>query len=97
VGIVVDNTKTDDSGTKRFRAIGGTQMSEGPLFPKKTSEEGQEEAPPVVIERSDDPDFGKTTSTGRRAPSLPGRPTGCSTQVFIMLLVGLGLLAYGLA
>lgn len=72
-------------------------MSEGPLFPKKTSEEGQEEAPPVVIERSDDPNFGKTTSTGRRVPSVPGRPAGCSTQVFILLLIGLGLLTYALA
>jgi len=61
---------------------------QGPLFPKKTSEEGQQDAPPVVIERSDDPNFGKTT---RRTPgsSLPqGKPMGCSTSsVFVVMLV----------
>lgn len=69
-------------------------MSEGPLFPKKTSEAGQEEAPPVVIERSDDPDFGKTTSRGRRSlPTMPGKPVGCGSSVFLLMLAGVGLLA----
>ena len=73
-------------------------MSEGPLFPKKTDPQGEEASPPVVIERSDDPNFGKTTSsTGRRVPNVPGRPTGCSTQMFVLLVIGLGLLAYALA
>jgi hypothetical protein len=69
------------------------KMSEGPLFPKKTSEEWQEEAPPVVIERSDDPNFGKTTSTGR--PSLPnvqGKQIGCGSTSMFALLLGIGMI-----
>lgn len=63
-------------------------MSEGPLFPKQTDPEGQEESPPVVIERSDDPDSGKTTSsTGRGVPRVPGRPVGCGSSVFVLMLV----------
>jgi hypothetical protein len=75
-------------------------MSEGPLFPKKTDPDAPEETAGshVEIERSDDPNFGKTTSsTGRRAPTVPGRPAGCSSQVFVLVLIGLGLLAYALA
>ncbi len=71
-------------------------MSEGPLFPKKTDTDGQEESPPVVIERSDDPNFGKTTSSGR--PSLPnvqGKQIGCGSSVFVLLLAigSIGLIA----
>jgi hypothetical protein len=63
-------------------------MSEGPLFPKKTDPEGQEESPPVVIERSDDPDAGKSSSsTGRGVPRVPGRPVGCGSSVFVLMLV----------
>lgn len=70
-------------------------MSEGPLFPKKTSEEEQEESPPLVIERSDDPNFGSSTrGTSRRVPRVPGRPAGCSSSMFLMMLVGIGMLAY---
>jgi hypothetical protein len=69
-------------------------MSEGPLFPKKTSDEGQEEAPPIVIERSDDPNFGKTTGRDRGAlPTIPGKPVGCGSSVFLVMLVGIGMLA----
>ena len=70
-------------------------MSEGPLFPKKTDPEGQAESPPVVIERSDDPDSAKTTSgTGRGVPRVPGRPVGCGSSVFVLLLV-VGLVVVG--
>lgn len=70
-------------------------MSEGPLFPKKTSEEGQEEAPPVVIERSDDPNFGKTTSrtSGSSLPNVQGKRVGCSSGVFLLML-GIGMIGY---
>jgi hypothetical protein len=67
-------------------------MSEGPLFPKKTDTDGEDESPPVVIERSDDPNFGKTTRTGR--PSLPnvqGKQIGCGSSVFVLML-GIGLI-----
>ncbi len=63
-------------------------MSEGPLFPKKTDPEGQEESPPVVIERSDDPDSGKTASSGRGSlPTMPRKPVGCGSSVFVLMLV----------
>lgn len=62
--------------------------NEGPLFPKKSDTPGNTEAsPPLVIERSDDPNFGKPT--GRRRPTrpaMPGKPVGCSTGVFLVLL-----------
>jgi len=62
--------------------------NQGPLFPKKSDTPGDtEESPPLVIERSDDPNFGKPT--GRSRPSLPtrpGKPVGCSTGVFLVLL-----------
>jgi len=62
--------------------------NQGPLFPRKSdTPETTEESPPLVIERSDDPDFGKPT--GRRRPSrpmMPGKPVGCSTGVFLVLL-----------
>ena len=67
-------------------------MSEGPLFPKKTDTDGQEESPPVVIKRSDDPNFGKTTSSGR--PSLPnvqGKQIGCGSSMFALML-GIGMI-----
>ncbi len=63
-------------------------MSDGPLFPKKTDPEGQEESPPVVIERTDDPTSGGTT--GRRRPTLPnmqGKQVGCGSSVFVLMLV----------
>ncbi len=63
-------------------------MSDGPLFPKKTDPEGQEESPPVVIERTDEPSSGRTTgSTGRGVPRVPGRPVGCGSSVFVLMLV----------
>lgn len=63
-------------------------MSEGPLFPKKTETEGQQESPPVVIERSDDPDSAKTaSSTGRGVPRVPGRPVGCGSSVFVLMML----------
>jgi hypothetical protein len=70
-------------------------MSEGPLFPKKTDPDAPEETTgsQVEIERSDDPNFGKSTSsTGRRVPSVPGRPAGCSSQVFLLMLMGVALM-----
>ena len=68
-------------------------MSEGPLFPKQTESGGQEESTPVVIERSDDPNFGKTTSSRQRSlPAIPGKQ-GCSSSVFLLMVVGIGILA----
>ena len=48
-------------------------MSEGPLFPKKTDPAGQEESPPVVIERTDEPNPGTTGGAGWRACSYSAR------------------------
>lgn len=73
-------------------------MSEGPIFPKKTDENTQEEAPPVVIERSDDPNFGKTTTTGRRSlPTMQGKQIGCGSSVFLFMLAGVALMVAGRA
>lgn len=68
-------------------------MSEGPLFPKKTDADGQEDAPPVVIERSDDPNFGKTVSktSGSSLPTTQGKQIGCGSSVFVLLL-GIGMI-----
>lgn len=67
--------------------------SEGPLFPKKTSKEGQEEAPPVVIERSDDGSLGRNRTTGGSLPNFQGKTIGCSSGVFLLLL-GIGMIGY---
>lgn len=64
-------------------------MSDGPLFQKKseTNEESTTESL-VEIERSDDPNFGKTTSRGRGSlPTLPGKQIGCGSSVFSLLLI----------
>lgn len=71
-------------------------MSDGSLFPKKSETGGQEEeAPPIVIERSDDPDFGKTPSrtSGSSLPNARGKQTGCGSSVFLFVLLGVGMLA----
>lgn len=67
-------------------------MSEGPLFPKKTEPQGEEESPPVVIERSDDPNFGKPASSGRSSlPTTQGKQIGCGSSVFVLML-GIGMI-----
>jgi hypothetical protein len=71
---------------------------EGPIFPKKTDPEGKQESPPVVIERSDDPNFGQTTSSGSpNLPNVQGKTVGCSSSVFLVMLVGIGMLAFVVA
>lgn len=75
-------------------------MADGPLFPKK-SEVDQSESPGshVEIERSDDPGFGKTTRrTPGGMPTMPGgKPIGCSTSVFALLLIVAALVAGAVA
>lgn len=73
-------------------------MSDGPTFPKKTDPD----APPetsgsqVEIERSDDPNFGNmTSSTGRGLPNVPGRPAGCSSSIYLLMVVGVAMLVAG--
>ena len=64
-------------------------MSDGPLFPKQseTNEEPQTGSQ-VEIERSDDPNFGKTVSRGRGSlPNMQGKQVGCGSSVFVLLLV----------
>ncbi len=65
-------------------------MSQGPLFPKKSETDDEPTTgSQVEIERSDDPNFGKTTSRGRG--SLPtmqgGKQIGCGSSVFMLMLV----------
>ena len=64
-------------------------MSDGPLFPKKSdTNEEPSTGSQVEIERTDDPNFGKTTSRGRGSlPSMPGKQVGCGSSVFVLLLV----------
>ncbi|MCA9859683.1 MAG: hypothetical protein KC438_08170 [Thermomicrobiales bacterium] len=70
-------------------------MSNGPLFPKKSETGGDvSEEPQVEIERSDEP------STRRRGgpsqlPNVPGKQIGCSSSVFVLMLVGVGLMVAG--
>lgn len=66
--------------------------NDGPIFPRKSNtDEPEQESGGVVIERSDDPNFGKTTSRGRGSlPTMQGKPIGCSTGVFLLML-GIGL------
>lgn len=68
-------------------------MSEGPLFPKKTDPQGEAESPPVVIERSDDPNFGKTTRSGRPSlPNMQGKQIGCGSTSMFVLMLGIGMI-----
>ena len=64
-------------------------MSNGPLFPKKSeTNEEPTTGSQVEIERSDDPNFGKTTSRGRGSlPTMQGKQIGCGTSVFVLMLL----------
>ena len=64
-------------------------MSDGPLFPKKSeTDEEPTTGSQVEIERSDDPNFGKTVSSGRNSvPSVPGKRIGCGSSVFVLMVV----------
>ena len=64
-------------------------MSDGPLFPKKSeTDEAPTTGSQVEIERSDDPNFGKTTSKGRASlPTMPGKQIGCGSSVFVLMVV----------
>ncbi len=64
-------------------------MSDGPLFPKKSdTNEEPSTGSQVEIERTDDPNFGKPTTRGRSGlPTTPGRPVGCGSSVFVLMLI----------
>lgn len=72
-------------------------MSEGPTFPKKTDADGgKPQAPPVQIERSDDPNFGKTSTRPQGGmPTMQGKQIGCGAGVFLLALLGVVLMLAG--
>lgn len=76
-------------------------MSQGPIFPEKTdSDADNAPAPPVQIERSDDPNFGQTTKSNSGVPSTTqgnsASRAGCGASVFaLLMLAGIAMLVAG--
>ena len=72
-------------------------MSQEPLFPKKSETSvDTSEAPPIQIERSDDPSTSLPTSSGNSSlPSTQGKKVGCGSSVFVLMLIGVAMLVAG--
>lgn len=70
-------------------------MSNGPLFPKKSETDGDvPEEPQVQIERSDDRSTRRSGSPGQ-LPNVQAKKIGCSSSIFVLMLVGAGLMVAG--
>lgn len=64
-------------------------MTNGAQFPKKseTDETPDTPAPQVEIQRSDDPNFSTSKTSGSRNLPAQSKKVGCGSSVFVLMLL----------